>query len=167
MLIGSKNRKKYLHVVSKVHSFVLPPPNEPTLGIDNTSPICSPSKILDARAAFAPRVANAKLFVSSGEWGVGRYEMPVSNTNHNKFGTSSQSSQREQNVLLARSKRARFHAMPVSNQCTGEGPQWSGRIFENERPRFVGVPGKWYDAHLQNMQQMKQQNQNSGECQCQ
>ena len=64
--------------------------------------------ILDARAAFAPRVANAKLFVSSGEWGVKQYERPVSNTNRNTFGTSSQSSRCEQNVLLVRSKRGNF-----------------------------------------------------------
>jgi len=67
MLMGSKNRKTYSNVASKIHSFVLPPPNEPTLGNANTSPIYSPSIVLDARAAFAPWVANAKLFVSSGE----------------------------------------------------------------------------------------------------
>ena len=64
--------------------------------------------ILDARTAFAPRVANAKLFVSSGDWGVEQYETPVSNTNHNTFGTSSQSSRCEQSVLLVRSKLENF-----------------------------------------------------------
>ena len=29
------------------------------------------------------------------------------------------------------------------------------RISENEGPRFVCVPGKWYGAHLQSMQPMK------------
>ena len=68
-------------------SSVLPPPNEPILGNDNTCPICSPNTVLDARAAFAWRVANAKLFVSSGEWDVKQYETQVSKRNHNSFGT--------------------------------------------------------------------------------
>ena len=123
---------------------MLPPPNEPLLGNDSTSPICSPSTVLDVRVAFAPRVANAKLFVSSGEWGVEQHEMPVSNTNHNTFATGSQSSRREQSVVLVHSKCAKFHAMRVSSQCTAEGPQWIGKIFENECPRFVGVPGTRY-----------------------
>ena len=128
MLIGSKNLKRYWNVASKVHSFVLPPPNEPILRNDSASPICSPSIVLDARVAFAPRVANAKLFVSSGECGVEQHEMPVSNTNHNTFATSSQSSRREQSVQLGRSKCARFYAMRVSRQCTAEGPQWSAKF---------------------------------------
>ena len=86
MLIGSKNLKTYWSVASKVHSFVLPPPNEPSLGNDSTSPICSPSIILDVRVAFAPRVANAKLFVSSGEWGVDnmRCHFPIRTTTHSR-----------------------------------------------------------------------------------
>ena len=142
---------------------MLPPPNKPILGNDSISPICSPSKVLDVQVVFAPWGANAKLFVSSGEWGVEQHEMPVSNMNHNTFATSFQSSRREQSVLLVHSKYAKFQAMRVSSQCTAEGPQWIGRIFENECPRFVGVPGTWYDAHLQSKQPMKQQNQNSGD----
>ena len=124
VLIGSK----ILKAASKVHSFVPPPPNEPTLGNDSLSPICSPSIVLNVRVAFAPRVANAKLFVSSDEWGVEQHEIPVSNTNHNTFSTSSQSSGREQSVLLVHSKCAKFHAMRVSRQCTAEGRQWIGII---------------------------------------
>ena len=45
MLIGSKNLEIYSNVVPTVHNFVLLPPNEPILGNDNTSPICSPSFI--------------------------------------------------------------------------------------------------------------------------
>ena len=52
--------------------------------------------------------------------------------------------------------------MRVSSQYTAEGPQWIGKIFKNECAGFVGVPGKWYDAHLQSKQPMKQQIQNSG-----
>ena len=35
----------------------------PNLGKDNSSPICSPNGAFAAEAAFAPRVATAKLFV--------------------------------------------------------------------------------------------------------
>ena len=68
MLIGSKNLEIYSNVVPTVHNFALLPPNEPILGNDNTSPICSPNGVWAAQAAFAPRVANAKFFVSSDEW---------------------------------------------------------------------------------------------------
>ena len=74
-------------------------------------------------------------------WDVWQCAPPVSNMKHNKFGTNSESSRRPQNVLLVRSKRARFHAIRVSSQCTAEGQQWIGRISENEGPRFVCVPG--------------------------
>ena len=67
MLIGSKNLEIYSNVVPTVHNFVLVPPNEPILGNDNTSPICFPNGVWAAQAAFAPRVANAKFFVSSDE----------------------------------------------------------------------------------------------------
>ena len=87
MLIGSKNLEIYSNVVPTVHNFVLLPPSEPTLGNDNTSPICSPNGVWAAQAAFAPRVANAKFFVSSDEWDVWQCEPPVSNMKHNKFGT--------------------------------------------------------------------------------
>ena len=96
-----------------------------------------------AQSAFAPRVANEKnFFVSSDEWDVWQCEPPVSNTKHNKFGTNSESSRRQQNALLVRSKRAKFHAIRVSSQCTAEAKQWIGRISENEGPRFVFFPGK-------------------------
>ena len=163
MLIGSKNLEIYSNVVPTVHNFALLPPNEPILGNDNTSPICSPNGVWAAQAAFAPRVANAKFFVSSDEWDVWQCEPPVSNMKHNKFGTNSESSRRQQNVLLVRSKRAGFHAIRVSSPCTAEGQQWIGRISENEGPRFVCVPDKWYGAHLQSMQPMKQLHQNSGD----
>ena len=142
---------------------MLLPPSDPILGNNNTSPICSPNAALAGPAAFAPRVANARFFVSSDAWDVWQCELPVSNTNNNKFGTNSQSSRRQQNALLVRSNRAKFHVIRVSRQCTAEGPQWIGRISENEGPRFVCVPGKWYDAHLQSMQSMKQLHQNSGD----
>ena len=151
-------------VLATEHSAVKKAGKKKTIrGNDSTSPLCPPSIVLDVRVAFAARVANAKLFVSSGEWGVEQHEVPVSNTNHNTFATSSQSLRREQSVLLVHSKCSKFHAVRVSSQCTAEGPQWIGKIFENECPGFVGVPGTWYDAHLQSKQPMKQQNQNSGD----
>ena len=126
-------------------------------GNDNASPTCSPNAALAAHAAFAPRFS-----VSNDEWDVWSWEPSVSNTNHNKFGTNYQSSRRQQNVLLGRSKRARFHAIRVSSHCTAEGPQWIRKISENEGPRFACGPGKWYDARLQSKQSMKQLHQNSG-----
>ena len=69
---------------------------------DSASPICSPIAGLDAQAAFAPQVANARLLLSRDERGVWQCETPVSSTNHNRFGTSSLSSRRQQKVLSAK-----------------------------------------------------------------
>ena len=61
-----------------------------------------------------------------------------------------------------RSKCAKLHAIQVFSQCAAEAPQWIGRIYESENPKFVYVPCEWYDARLQSTQpMMKQQHQNS------
>ena len=122
MLIGSKNLEIYSNVVPTVHNFVLLPPNERNLSNDNTSPICSPNGVWAAQAAFAPWVANARFFVSSDAWDVWQCELPVSRTNHDKFGTNSQSSRRQQNVLLVRSKRATFKKRNQLNFMSFGGP---------------------------------------------
>ena len=103
---------------------MLLPPNEPILGNDNTSPICSPNGVCAAQAAFAPRVANAKFFVSSDEWYVWKCEQPVSNMKHNQIRDQFEALRRQQNVQLVRSKRARDFMSFESSQCTAEGQQF-------------------------------------------
>ena len=68
---------------------------------------CCPIGVLAAQTALAPQVANAKPSVSNDEWEVWQCEQPVSNTHHSKFGTNSVSLRCQQNVLHARSKRAK------------------------------------------------------------
>ena len=58
-------------------------------------------------------------------------------------------------MLHVRSECAKPRGIQVSSQCAAEDPQWIGRIYESEDPKFVYVPCKWYDAHLQSTQPMK------------
>ena len=161
MLIGCKNLRNHSIVASTHQSPAQCPPSDPSFGSDNTSPVCCPIGVLAAQAALAPQVANAKLSVSNDEWEVWQCEQPVSNTHHSKFGANSVSSRCQQNVLHVRSKCAKPHAIRVSSQCAAEAPRWIGRVYESGDPKFVYVLCKWYDAHLQNTQPMKQQHQST------
>ena len=58
-------------------------------------------------------------------------------------------------MLHVRSECAKPRGIQVSSQCAAEDPQWIGKIYESEDPKFVYVPCKWYDAHLQSTQLMK------------
>ena len=52
--IGSKNFKIYSHVVPKVYSFALLPPNDPPLGNDNAFPIWSPNASFGRLSRLCP-----------------------------------------------------------------------------------------------------------------
>ena len=113
----------------------------------------------NARAAFAPWVAqNFSYPAMNGALSYIRCQFPKGTATNS--GPAFNFARRE-NVQLVRSKRARFHAMRISSECTAEGSQWIGKIFENKCRRFVGVLRKWYNAHLRCTQPMKEQNYNS------